>query len=111
MSAFSPISNPTKSEWGQKQFSAYLGEDSALWHDYDPSILLKKYGFPTKLLIDQGKDDNFYHLLMPDSLSQHFTSNKATGEFRCHDGYDHSYFFVSTFISDHLEHHANILFD
>ncbi len=111
VSAFSPISNPTESEWGQKQFSAYLGEDSVLWKDYDPSILLKKHGFPTKLLIDQGKDDNFYDLLRPGSLSDQFSANKALGEFRYHNGYDHSYFFISTFIKDHLEHHVKILLD
>ena len=111
VSAFSPISNPTESEWGQKQFSAYLGEDLALWKDYDPSILLKKHGFTTKLLIDQGKDDNFYDLLRPGSLSEQFSANKTLGEFRYHNGYDHSYFFVSTFIKDHLEHHAKILLD
>ena len=111
VSAFSPIANPTESEWGQKQFSAYLGEDPVLWKDYDPSILLKKHGFPTKLLIDQGKDDNFYNLLRPGSLSDQFSANKALGEFRYHNGYDHSYFFISTFIKDHLEHHVKILLD
>ena len=109
VSAFSPISNPTLSEWGQKQFSTYLGEDKAVWEDYDPSILLRKHGFKTKLLIDQGDDDNFLNLLMPGSLSDQFELNKTLGRFRYHPGYDHSYFFVSTFIRDHVEHHSNIL--
>ncbi len=109
VSAFSPISNPIESEWGQKQFAAYLGEDQEVWMQYDPSILLKKHGFPTKLLIDQGSADNFYDLLRPSSLSEQFSINKNLGEFRYHEGYDHSYFFVSTFIRDHIEHHSDIL--
>ena len=108
-SAFSPISNPTESDWGKKQFLAYLEDDLLVWRDYDPSILLKKYGFRTKLLIDQGEDDKFFDLLMPKSLSKQFKLNKSLGEFRYHRGYDHSYFFVATFIKDHIEHHANIL--
>ena len=109
VSAFSPISNPTESKWGQKQFSTYLGEDSVDWMDYDPSILLKKHGFPTRILIDQGNDDNFYDLLRPHSLSDQFSKDRDVGEFRFHEGYDHSYFFVSTFIRDHIDHHAKIL--
>ena len=84
-------------------------EYTSVWEDYDPSILLKKYGFQTKLLIDQGKEDNFLELLRPESLSNQFEINKSLGQFRYHKGYDHSYFFVSTFIKDHIEHHANIL--
>lgn len=110
VSAFSPIANPTKSEWGQKQFEAYLGRDSKLWRDYDPSILLEEKGFKTKILIDQGESDNFIDLLMPKSLSDQFKRNNNLGQFRYQRGYDHSYFFVSTFIQDHIEHHADILF-
>ena len=109
VSAFSPISNPTASKWGQKQFRAYLDDDPTLWSDYDPSILLKKRGFQTKLLIDQGEDDNFIDLLMPKSLSDQFELDESLGFFRYHKGYDHSYFFVATFIKDHIEHHASIL--
>ena len=108
VSAFAPIANPMQSDWGRKQFAAYLGEDETSWVNYDPSLLLKERGFRTKILIDQGKDDNFWDLLMPASLSQQFDSKK-NGEFRYHNGYDHSYFFVSTFIKDHIEHHGNIL--
>ena len=109
VSAFSPIANPTKSEWGKKQFAAYLGEDYMIWKEYDPSILFRKYGYETKVLIDQGRDDNFLDLLMPKSLSDQFDENSALGQFRYHEGYDHSYFFVSTFIRDHIKHHAEIL--
>ena len=109
VSAFSPISNPIKSKWGQKQFTAYLGADSTIWQDYDPSILIRKFGFETKILIDQGQDDNFLDLLMPGSLSNQLDENNALGEFRYQPGYDHTYFFVSTFIRDHIKHHAEIL--
>ena len=109
VSAFSPIANPTKSDWGRKQFATYLEEDSVTWKEYDPSILFRKYGFGTKVLIDQGQDDNFLNLLMPTSLSNQFDDNNTLGQFRYHEGYDHSYFFVSTFIKDHIKHHAEIL--
>ena len=109
VSAFSPISNPTESQWGKKQFKSYLGNDPEGWQDFDPSILLRKYGFQTKILIDQGQDDNFLDLLCPQSLSDQFQANSNLGKFRLHKGYDHSYFFVSTFIEDHIDHHASIL--
>ena len=109
VSAFAPISNPTQSNWGRKQFDAYLGGDTAKWKNYDPSILLKSLGFQTKILIDQGTGDSFLDLLMPKSLSDQMDQNLDIGNFRYQDGYDHSYFFVSTFIKDHISHHANIL--
>ena len=109
VSAFSPIANPTQSSWGIKQFEAYLGEESDLWKRYDPSILLESLGFQTKILIDQGKGDNFLDLLMPKSLSDQIDKDSDLGEFRYQDGYDHSYFFVSTFIRDHITHHADNL--
>jgi S-formylglutathione hydrolase len=109
VSAFSPIANPTQSNWGRKQFEAYLGRETDIWKKYDPSILLKSLGFKTKILIDQGTDDNFLDLLMPKSLSDQMDKNLDIGNFRYHDGYDHSYFFVSTFIRDHIFHHADIL--
>ena len=110
VSAFSPISNPIKSNWGRKQFEAYLGEETDEWKNYDPSILLESRGFQTKILIDQGKGDNFLDLLMPENLSNQMDKNLDIGNFRYQDGYDHSYFFVSSFIRDHIFHHADILF-
>ena len=109
VSAFSPISNPTQSNWGRKQFEAYLGEETDEWKNYDPSILLESRGFQTKILIDQGTGDNFLDLLMPENLSNQMDKNLDIGNFRYQDGYDHSYFFVSSFIRDHIYHHANIL--
>ena len=109
VSAFSPISNPTQSNWGRKQFEAYLGEETDEWKNYDPSILLESRGFQTKVLIDQGTGDNFLDLLMPKNLSDQMDKNLDIGSFRYQDGYDHSYFFVSSFIRDHIFHHADIL--
>lgn len=109
VSAFSPISNPTQSNWGRKQFEAYLGEETDEWKNYDPSILLESLGFQTKILIDQGTGDNFLDLLMPKNLSDQMDKNLDIGNFRYQDGYDHSYFFVSSFIRDHIFHHADIL--
>ena len=109
VSAFSPISNPTQSNWGRKQFEAYLGEETDEWKNYDPSILLESLGFQTKILIDQGTGDNFLDLLMPKNLSDQMEKNLDIGNFRYQEGYDHSYFFVSSFIRDHIFHHADIL--
>ena len=109
VSAFSPISNPTQSNWGRKQFEAYLGEETDEWKNYDPSILLESRGFQTKVLIDQGTGDNFLDLLMPKNLSDQMDKNLDIGNFRYQNGYDHSYFFVSSFIRDHIFHHADIL--
>ena len=109
VSAFSPISNPTQSNWGRRQFEAYLGEETDEWKNYDPSILLESLGFQTKILIDQGTGDNFLDLLMPKNLSDQMDKNLDIGNFRYQDGYDHSYFFVSSFIRDHIFHHADIL--
>jgi len=109
VSAFSPISNPTQSNWGRRQFEAYLGEETDEWKNYDPSILLESRGFLTKILIDQGTGDNFLDLLMPKNLSDQMDKNLDIGNFRYQEGYDHSYFFVSSFIRDHIFHHADIL--
>ena len=109
VSAFAPIANPSDSEWGQKQFRAYLGPNEKIWQNYDPSILIKKMHKHQKILIDQGTADTFINLLRPESLSTLFESDSSLGKFRYHDGYDHSYFFVSTFIKDHIFHHAEHL--
>ena len=77
------------------------------WHGH--SAFSIKFG-QTKILIDQGKGDNFLDLLMPKNLSNQMDKNLDIGNFRYQDGYDHSYFFVSSFIRDHIFHHADILF-
>ena len=109
VSAFAPISNPTSGIWGRKQFESYLGLESELWEEYDPSILLEKRGYPGSILIDQGTKDDFLDKLMPESLEKHVNAREQGNSFRYQEGYDHSYFFVSTFIKDHVFWHEKIL--
>ena len=109
VSAFAPIANPTMSEWGQKQFKEYLGTDKANWEKYDSTILMQKVGFHSNVLIDQGDADNFLDLLQPEALKNAMNMREQKGQFRFSDGYDHSYFFIMSFMRDHIEHHANIL--
>lgn len=109
VSAFAPIANPTQSDWGRKQFTAYLGSDEAKWNDNDATILMAEKGFSTPVLIDQGLGDNFLDLLKPDALQAAMKARGQVGDYRMHEGYDHSYFFIMSFIQDHIEHHANIL--
>ena len=109
VSAFAPIGNPTKSEWGQKQFKEYLGEDTTTWEKHDSTILMQKVGFHSNVLIDQGNADNFLDLLQPEALKNAMNMREQKGQFRFSDGYDHSYFFIMSFMRDHIEHHANIL--
>lgn len=109
VSAFAPIANPTMSEWGQKQFKEYLGTDKDSWEKYDSTILMQKVGFHSNVLIDQGSADNFLDLLQPEALKNAMNVREQKGQFRFSDGYDHSYFFIMSFMRDHIEHHANIL--
>jgi len=109
VSAFAPIANPTMSEWGQKQFKEYLGTDKANWEKYDSTILMQKVGFHSNVIIDQGSADNFLDLLQPEALKNAMNVREQKGQFRFSDGYDHSYFFIMSFMRDHIEHHANIL--
>ena len=109
VSAFAPIANPTKSEWGKKQFHEYLGPDIAAWEKYDSTILMQDLGFHSSVLIDQGNDDNFLDLLKPESLKNAMEKRNQGGKYNMSNGYDHSYFFIMSFIKNHIEHHANIL--
>ncbi len=110
VSAFSPICNPTGSDWGRKQLTAYLGADESTWAAHDSSLLMAEHGFDGPVLIDTGTDDQFMELLKPETLSQAMASKRQEGQFRMQKGYDHSYFFVSTFIEDHIAFHADALY-
>lgn len=110
VSALAPIANPTQSDWGRKQFAAYLGLDEALWAQHDASLLMRRLGFDGPVLIDQGSKDQFLELLKPESLAYAMTERRQNGIFRMQSGYDHSYFFVSTFIGDHIAFHAEALY-
>ncbi len=109
VSAFAPIANPTQSDWGRKQLSAYLGDDEASWADYDATILLRERGWSGDILIDQGASDQFIDLLRPRSLAEALTETRQPSVLRMQEGYDHSYFFVSTFAGDHVDWHAERL--
>ncbi|GAA4221238.1 S-formylglutathione hydrolase [Sagittula marina] len=110
VSAFAPIANPTESDWGQKQFGAYLGSDRSTWAKHDATLLMREKGFDGPVLIDQGGSDNFLDLLKPEALAEAIMAKRQDGIFRMQQGYDHSYFFVSSFMEDHVSFHAEYLF-
>jgi len=111
VSAFAPIANPTASDWGRKQFTAYLGKDEAKWAGHDATLLMRKRGFDGPILIDQGASDQFLDLLKPEALAEAMAARRQNGVFRMQKGYDHSYFFVSSFMEDHVGFHAAALYD
>jgi len=110
VSAFAPIVAPSQVPWGHKAFGGYLGEDRAAWAAYDATALVKEATECLPLLVDQGTADGFLdEQLQPQRLQ---AACEATGHpltLRMHDGYDHSYYFISTFAGDHVEHHARAL--
>lgn len=110
VSAFAPIANPTASDWGKKQLTAYLGEDTTVWKKHDATLMMAEKGFDGPVLIDQGASDQFLDLLRPEALSAAIGIKRQNGTFRMQPGYDHSYFFVSTFMEDHVAFHAEALY-
>ncbi|MGO4907370.1 S-formylglutathione hydrolase [Pseudorhodobacter sp. W20_MBD10_FR17] len=110
VSAFAPIANPTASEWGRKQFTAYLGKDETKWAAHDATLLMKKRGFDGPILIDQGASDQFLDKLMPEVLAEAMMAGRQNAMVRMQKGYDHSYFFVATFMEDHIAFHADALY-
>lgn len=110
VSAFAPISNPTASDWGRKQFAAYLGADESLWAAHDATLLMQENGFDGPILIDTGTDDQFIDLLKPEALAAAVASKRQQATLRLQPGYDHSYFFVSTFMEEHVSFHADALY-
>ena len=109
VSAFAPIAHPTASDWGRKQLTAYLGEDETTWTAHDATVLMQERGFDGPVLIDQGTDDQFLDLLQPEALSAAMAKRRQNGIFRMQPGYDHSYFFIATFMEDHVAFHAEAL--
>lgn len=110
VSAFSPICNPTQSDWGRKQLAAYLGSDESTWRKHDASILMEEVGFDGPVLIDTGSKDQFADLLKTEALAAAIAKRRQPATLRIQDAYDHSYFFVSTFIEDHIAFHAEALY-
>lgn len=110
VSAFSPICAPTQCAWGQKAFAAYLGDDTAAWQEHDSSVLLTKGALPYPILVDQGEADEFLAgQLLPEALDAAARQAGQRLTLRRHAGYDHSYFFIATFIEDHIRFHAEQL--
>lgn len=111
VSAFSPICNPTTVPWGEKAFKLYLGEDKEAWKQYDTVELIKSYsGPPLRLLVEQGTADNFLgNQLKPEALRAACDDKGIALNLRMREGYDHSYYFMSSFMADHLKFHASYL--
>ncbi len=113
VSALAPICAPTQCPWGEKAFAGYLGSDTGRWAEHDASTLMRRQPvapYPNGILIDQGLADRF----LPVQLNPHLfeLACAEAGQpltLRCHAGYDHGYYFISTFIADHLAHHAQVL--
>ena len=112
VSAFAPIAAPTRCPWGEKAFSGYLGEDREAWKQYDASELVGHAArkFEEGILVDQGLADNFLaNQLNPDVFEAACAAAGQPLTLRRHEGYDHGYFFIQSFIEDHLAHHARVL--
>ena len=113
LTAFAPICAPTKCPWGHKAFTGYLGQDESAWAEHDASLLMaqqKTAPYPGGILIDQGLADKF----LAEQLHPHLFEAACTAigqplTLRRHAGYDHGYYFISSFIDDHLRHHAQAL--
>jgi S-formylglutathione hydrolase len=112
VSAFAPICNPSNCDWGRKAFKGYFGEDDkSAWAAHDATELIGQFKGDTDILIDVGTGDNFYKQgqLLPEKFEEAAKKAGKKVNVRYQDGYDHSYFFISTFGSDHVEHAAKYL--
>jgi S-formylglutathione hydrolase len=112
VSAFAPIAAPSRVPWGEKAFSVYLGADRAAWRDHDACHLVGKAAWTTPILIDQGTADGFLsEQLKPELFEDPCREAGVPLSLRRQDGYDHSYYFIRTFMGAHIEHHARLLTD
>ena len=110
VSALAPICAPSRVPWGQKAFANYLGEDRATWRAHDTVELLREHDFPSPPLVDQGLADKFLERqLKPELLEEAAKRSGQPLTLRRHAGYDHSYYFIASFVEDHLRHHAALL--
>ena len=113
VSAFAPIASPMRCPWGEKALAGYLGPDRAAWRAYDATALVADRGWKgPPILVDQGTADAFLETqLKPELLEEACSTAGVALDLRMRDGYDHSYFFIATFIEDHLRRHARALVD
>ena len=110
VSAFSPIVAPTRAPWGEKAFSAYLGGDRIAWRAWDACELIADGARVPEILVDQGTGDDFRERqLRPELLREACDKAGQLLDLRLQPGYDHSYYFIATFIGEHLAHHAQVL--
>jgi len=110
VSAFSPVVNPSRCPWGQKAFQGYLGDDVQTWAEWDACSLIPQARERLKILLDQGEADDFLEeQLRPDILEKVCAESEHPLTLRRHEGYGHSYFFIASFIEDHLRHHGKEL--
>lgn len=110
LSAFAPIANPVAVPWGEGAFARYLGADRTAWAAWDASLLLRERPYPGRILIDQGDADQFLESqLHPAALEAAAAASGQDLLLRRQPGYDHSYWFIQSFIADHLAHHADRL--
>ena len=109
VSAFAPIAAPMQCPWGKKAFGNYLGADSQSWREYDASELVARRPYPGHILIDQGGSDQFLvEQLLPEKFKAAAAKSGQSLELRMQPGYDHGYYFIQTFMADHLRHqHGN----
>jgi S-formylglutathione hydrolase len=112
VSAFAPIVAPMRCPWGQKALTAYLGTNQATWKNYDATELVQTAQWQRPILIDQGTSDTFLsNQLMPQLFEQACAQVGQSLTLRMQPHYDHSYYFIATFIEDHIKHHADILWN
>lgn len=109
VSAFAPITNPSTADWSKGALGSYLGSDEAAWADYDAVRLIENGARFPEILVDQGAADNFFEGCNPHALQNACVDTDIALTLRLHEGYDHSYFFISTFMEDHLAWHAERL--
>ncbi|KAI4341248.1 hypothetical protein MLD38_025993 [Melastoma candidum] len=112
VSAFAPITNPINCPWGQKAFFNYLGDNKADWEEYDATCLLEKYhDVSATILIDQGSDDKFLKdgQLLPENFQVACNKHNVPVLVRSRPGYDHSYYFIASFVEEHIIHHSQAL--
>lgn len=110
VSAFAPIANPADCPWGEKAFTGYLGSDRSQWREWDACALIGKAEEQLPILVDQGDRDDFMaNQLKPDALEAAAKAADHPLTLRIQPGYDHSYYFIASFIDDHLRHHAKAL--
>ena len=110
VSALSPIVNPSEVPWGQKAFSRYLGPQSAAWEEWDACALIRRRRYPSVILVDQGTKDQFLpKQLQPEALEEAAAASGQVLRLNRREGYDHSYWFVQTFVGGHITHHAAVL--